>query len=248
MDFVKMQITRHIKHPTRLEEYDYAVLTDGTTEYFWVPYPRTRMEKGHLIPEAVAEYSRNDDNNIIFVSSRDCKINGRAQDGIAMKHLGPLWAPLVITKNCSFYDDETISSRKEMYFDKISNPNFARGLYERIVDQYQALLDKTDYYISDMSGNNIMMNSDFSDFTLIDLISVKKYSGPVSVDPFHVLSFRWKHGKKIKGDDVLVDFLNMKSRCGGKAIETVKDYPEVLPKEIFDSISQVPKRELILNA
>ena len=93
----------------------------------------------------------------------------------------PNLIPMVISKENNFYEDEVFLKRSKAYtrflndFDKLSH------LYNRIVDSYIDFIENTGCYFQDMSGNNILIDSDYNTFRIIDVFSIEKVAKNQSI-------------------------------------------------------------------
>ena len=93
----------------------------------------------------------------------------------------PNLVPMVIIKENDFYEDEIFLKSSKAYtrflndFDKVSH------LYNRIVDSYIDFIENTGCYFQDMSGNNILIDSDYNTFRIIDVFSIEKVAKNQSI-------------------------------------------------------------------
>ena len=93
----------------------------------------------------------------------------------------PNLIPMVISKENDFYEDEVFLKSSKAYtrflndFDKVSH------LYNRIVDSYIDFIENTGCYFQDMSGNNILIDSDYNTFRIIDVFSIEKVAKNQSI-------------------------------------------------------------------
>ena len=93
----------------------------------------------------------------------------------------PNLIPMVISKENNFYEDEVFLKSSKAYtrflndFDKVSH------LYNRIVDSYIDFIENTGCYFQDMSGNNILIDSDYNTFRIIDVFSIEKVAKNQSI-------------------------------------------------------------------
>ena len=93
----------------------------------------------------------------------------------------PNLIPMVMIKENDFYEDEVFLKSSKAYtrflndFDKVSH------LYNRIVDSYIDFIENTGCYFQDMSGNNILIDSDYNTFRIIDVFSIEKVAKNQSI-------------------------------------------------------------------
>ena len=93
----------------------------------------------------------------------------------------PNLIPMVVIKENDFYEDEVFLKSSKAYtrflndFDKVSH------LYNRIVDSYIDFIENTGCYFQDMSGNNILIDSDYNTFRIIDVFSIEKVAKNQSI-------------------------------------------------------------------
>ena len=93
----------------------------------------------------------------------------------------PNLIPMVMIKENDFYEDEVFLKSSKAYtrflndFDKVSH------LYNRIVDSYIDFIENTGCYFQDISGNNILIDSDYNTFRIIDVFSIEKVAKNQSI-------------------------------------------------------------------
>ena len=122
----------------------------------------------------------------------------------------PNLIPMVISKDNNFYEDEVFLERSKAYtrllndFDKLSH------LYNRIVDSYIDFIENTGCYFQDMSGNNILIDSDYNTFRIIDIFSIDKVAknqsivfSPAAIFMSHKLAVKLDVEGKVAGNRVV---------------------------------------------
>jgi hypothetical protein len=156
--------------------------------------------------EQIIKYSQKDESNIVKIY--ELTINKCITE--FCKYLSPM---VIIEKN-NFYDPHLFLKKSKEYSEFICDIEKVTDLYNKIVDSYIMFVKETGCYFNDMSGNNIMVNSDFSKFKIIDVFSIKKaYRGMlIHFDPWSIMSCvnirRENNQVYIVGDDTLSSYLS----------------------------------------
>ena len=130
----------------------------------------------------------------------------------------PNLIPMVISKENNFYEDEVFLKRSKAYtrflndFDKLSH------LYNRIVDSYIDFIENTGCYFQDMSGNNILIDSDYNTFRIIDIFSIDKVAknqsivfSPAAIFMSHKLAVKLDDEGKVAGNRVVSCYYGLHS-------------------------------------
>ena len=125
--------------------------------------------------------------------------------------------PMIIIDHNDFYGDEVFFDKSEFHHKFINDLEKVTSLYERVADEYIEFIKHTGCYFYDVAGNNILVNSDYSEFKIIDVFSVRKLPKKVKLtfDPISIflsgyVSFWGKMlpPKKKYSNKKLVEFLN----------------------------------------
>jgi len=103
------------------------------------------------------------------------------------------WYPLVITNECKmFYDDRVVAERSKRYNEFLSNINKVKEMYDKISSEYNLFEELTELTFGDMTANNILVNSDITDFRIIDINSIERSENVGilgTLNPKYVLSY-----------------------------------------------------------
>ena len=138
--------------------------------------------------DQVIEYS-NKDNKIIEILSI-------TQNEITTKYYTS-WYPLVITTPCKmFYDESICKIVAERYVQLLNDTDKIQKLYSEICEEYNMFTTETGLYFNDRAGNNILLNSDMTDFRIIDICSIDvNQHTPLSNNTCkHILGYySWKY-------------------------------------------------------
>jgi len=162
-----------------------------------------------LTPQKIKEvidYSQQENSNIV-------EIYHLTANRCVSKFYSEL-TPMVIIEKNSFYSPMVFLEKSKNYTNFISDYDKVSNLYNKIVDSYVDFSINTGCYFDDMSGNNIMVNSDFSEFRIIDVFSIKKAYPNMSIkfDPWSIMSCVTikREGNRVfvSGDDTLSNYLS----------------------------------------
>lgn len=96
------------------------------------------------------------------------------------------YCPLVFIDECSFYPESVITEHMERYVEFMTVPENAQSFYEKVADT-MIEFGKHGYVFADQSSNNILVNKDFTDFRIIDVISIKPRTTFLLINPQAVL-------------------------------------------------------------
>ena len=135
---------------------------------FFILIPKNKENLNIILnkKDEIIEYS-NRDNKIIEIVDIDT-------DKIITKYYKD-WYPLVITDLCSiFYDEKTIKNRSKVYNNFIKKTDRVKEFYKNIVGEYENFEKNINLQFNDMTSNNILVNSDISDFRIIDVNSISQ--------------------------------------------------------------------------
>jgi hypothetical protein len=154
----------------------------------------------------IIQYSQKEESNIVKIH----ELTANRCVSEFYKHLTPM---VIIEKN-SFYDSQLFSKKSKEYADFICDLDKVTELYNKIVDSYILFIKKTGCYFNDMSGNNIMISSDFSEFKIIDVFSIKEAHEGMLIffDPMSIMSCvnikKRNDQLYVVGDDTLSSYLS----------------------------------------
>jgi len=139
----------------------------------------------------IMEYTSSDANNIV-------ELYELTRERCVSKFYSDLMPLMIISKN-NFYDTEVFLERSKLYKTFIGDLDRVSILYNRIVDSHISFIKNTGYYFQDMSGNNILIDSKYDKFRIIDVFSLKKYTGQlIKFDPPSIIMatyiriYKWK--------------------------------------------------------
>ena len=113
--------------------------------------------------QTICEYSQLDDSKIVEIYTMEV-------GHIETKYYADYY-PLVFIDECSFYPEEFIKERMEKYVEFMSVVENVQALYDMVAD---AMMDFAGlgYIFADRSSNNILVNDDFTDVRIIDVVSI----------------------------------------------------------------------------
>lgn len=128
--------------------------------------------------KAICEYSQLADNRVIEIYNLDA-------GHIETKYYADYY-PLVFIDECSFYPEEVIKERMEKYVEFMTVPENAQSFYDMLSE---TLLDfgSLGYVFIDRSSNNILVNEDFTDLRVIDVVSIGRRNTFMFINPEAVL-------------------------------------------------------------
>ncbi len=115
--------------------------------------------------EFICEYSQREDNKVVEIYSLEA-------GHIETKYY-PEYYPLVFIDECSFYPGDFIKERMEKYVEFMSATENAQSLYDMVAE---TMLDFGNYgfVFADRSSNNILVNENFTDLLIIDVVSIAR--------------------------------------------------------------------------
>jgi len=96
--------------------------------------------------------------------------------------------PLVFIRECkNFYANNEFDECGVRYRAFMQKPGRAKAFYESVVCEMRSFTEHTGLYFEDISGNNILVNEDFTDFRIIDVGSIAVAPPDYPIDPVAVL-------------------------------------------------------------
>lgn len=115
-------------------------------------------------PKPVMDYTQ-DDNKII----ETYKIS---KEMIVTKFYD--WYPSVIKSANNFYSKDTFLDRGKKHLDFFSSKINSDRFYRSVIDEYKKLNTELGLYSDDIAPNNFIVNDDYTDFRIIDVVSFKE--------------------------------------------------------------------------
>ena len=130
----------------------------------------------------------------------------------------PNLIPMIIIKENNFYEDEVFLKNSKIYTRFLNDFNKVSHLYNRIVDSYLDFIENTGCYFQDMSGNNILIDSDYNTFRIIDVFSIEKVAknqsivfSPAAIFMSHKLAVKLDDEGKVAGNRVVSCYYGLHS-------------------------------------
>jgi hypothetical protein len=126
--------------------------------------------------------------------------------------------PLCLLKQNNFYRKQVVDARLKLLLEFLHDVDRVRVLYNRICDSISEFACNTGYQITDVSGNNILIDTNFDFFRIVDTQCIAPYEsnnplqkaeefkgGAVIFDPFTTIICNTKGNKNIRylKEDVL---------------------------------------------
>lgn len=163
--------------------------------------------------KAICEYSQRDDNKIIEIYNLN-------PGHIETKYYAEYY-PLVFIDECSFYSDDVIKERMEKYTEFMTVPENAQTFYDMLAE---TLLDfgSLGYIFNDRSSNNILVNEDFTDLRVIDVVSIAPRTTFMLITPEAVLINEKFTTGYHKNDKTLQTHLGKHFDALAKSVKTVE--------------------------
>tara|TARA_Y100000310_G_scaffold342937_1_gene448343 strand:- start:112 stop:780 length:669 start_codon:yes stop_codon:yes gene_type:complete len=102
------------------------------------------------------------------------------------------YLPMIIIDHNNFYGDEVFLERSAFHCEFVKDVDRVTALYNSIVDAHVDFMGNTGYFFYDAGGNNIMVNSDYTSFKIIDVFGINKIAKhkipnvPLVFDPINM--------------------------------------------------------------
>ena len=133
------------------------------------------------------EYTQKQDNRIIEILNIAVSAYTPGMLYYATRYY-PDYYPLVFIRECkSLYSDLVFQQCSTRYQEFIRWPEEVAKFYHEVADEMRAFTEATGLYFEDISGNNILVNEDFSDFRIIDVGSLASAPDNYTIAPVAVL-------------------------------------------------------------
>jgi hypothetical protein len=135
-----------------------------------------KFDKGKIDSKTIDKVIKYSSNNNVCKIHDFVPVVDNSAHYICITKLYPDLMPMtIISQNC-FYHEECFLEHAKNYGNFIKDFKRVSALYNEIVDAYIGFIKSTGCFFSDASGNNILVNSSFNRFKLIDFFSLRKIS------------------------------------------------------------------------
>ena len=128
--------------------------------------------------QTICEYSQREDNKVVEIYELEV-------GHIETKYYAD-YCPLVFIDECSFYPEEVIREHMEKYVEFMTVPANAQALYD-LLSETMVEFAGIGYVFADRSSNNILVNDDFTDVRIIDVVSIAPKNTFMFISPEAVL-------------------------------------------------------------
>ena len=163
--------------------------------------------------QAICEYSQRQDNKMVEVYELEA-------GHIETKYY-PDFYPLVFIDECSFYPEDFIKERMEKYVEFMTVPENAQTLYD-LLSETMVEFAGLGYIFADRSSNNILVNDDFTDVRIIDVVSIAPKNTFMFISPEAVLINEKYTTGYHKGDKMLQTHLGKHFDQLAKSVKMVE--------------------------
>ena len=191
------------KHQRHLATYRILQSEDGQREYFSivcnksyfknVPRSRTNFEKhlnGFLRDEfknkkaEIIEWSQREDNKFIKIF----RIRVEKDEVEVVTEYLPDYLPLtIIGLNEEFYTDGEKFEASKRYENLVTDRENISWLLNEYCTEMGRMFQQLEYYPTDISSNNILINSEIDDFRIIDVLSLDFADSPLDINTERVI-------------------------------------------------------------
>jgi hypothetical protein len=116
------------------------------------------------------------------------------------------YQPVIIRSSCDYYKDLGVSQYNK-FFKQHSN---CQQYYNRIANSHIDFMKSTGWCFTDRTGTNVMVNNNYTDFKIIDVMSLApvKESQALPVAPFFVPN-RWEKALAHKQGMIMPNLINI---------------------------------------
>lgn len=128
--------------------------------------------------QTICEYSQREDNKVVEIYELEV-------GHIETKYYAD-YCPLVFIDECSFYPEEVIREHMEKYVEFMSVEENVQALYDLVADAMIGFAG-LGYVFADRSSNNILVNDDFTEVRIIDVVSIARKTTFLFIVPADVL-------------------------------------------------------------
>ena len=191
------------RHPKHVANYRILQSKDGQREYFSivcnkshfkrVPSSRTNFKRhlnGFLRKEfknkrdQIISWSQKEDNK--FIKIFDIRITDDEVE-VVTEYL-PDYLPLtIIGLNKEFYTDGEKFEASRRYEMLVTDRDNTSWLLNQYCAEMGKMFHELEYYPTDMSSNNVLINKDIDDFRIIDVLSLDFADGPLDINTEKVI-------------------------------------------------------------
>jgi len=171
---MKYEVKHELYYWNKPGERKYQILEDESKKYFAIH----NVEK-LVLPDSVLEYSQQQ-NDVIKIFEQG--------KWIVTEYLTD-YQPVIIRSSCDFYPDLRVREYNQFF----KNNTNCKRYYNRVAQAHIDFMRATGWMFADRTGTNIMVDKNYTDFKIIDVMSIMPVtkSQTIHVNEFFLPS-KWK--------------------------------------------------------
>ena len=151
---MKYDVKHELYYWNKPGQRKYQILEDNHNTYFAV-----HNVENIILPDCVLEYSQQCNDIITILEQGSWIVTEYLQD----------YQPIIIRGSCDFYKEMRVKEYNNFFQSKTNCKNY----YKRIVKEHIGLIESTGWHFNDRSGTNVMVDKNYTDFKIIDVMSLQ---------------------------------------------------------------------------
>jgi len=171
---MKYEVKHELYYWNKPGERKYQILEDKQGMYFAI-----HNVENIVLPETVLTYSQQPNDVVAILEQGQWIVTEYLQD----------YQPVIIRSSCDYYEDLRVKQYNRYFSKHINCVNY----YKRVAQSHIDFMRSTGWMFADRTGTNIMVDKNYTDFKIIDVMSLQSItqSQTLAVNDFFVPR-KWK--------------------------------------------------------
>ena len=171
---MKYEVKHELYYWNKPGERKYQILEDKQGMYFAI-----HNVENIVLPETVLTYSQQPNDVVAIFEQGQWIVTEYLQD----------YQPVIIRSSCDYYKDLRVKQYNKYFAKHINCVNY----YKRVAQSHIDFMRSTGWMFADRTGTNIMVDKNYTDFKIIDVMSIMPVteSQTIHVNEFFLPS-KWK--------------------------------------------------------
>lgn len=151
---MKYEVKHELYYWNKPGERKYQILEDKQGMYFAI-----HNVENIMLPETVLTYSQQPNDVVAILEQGQWIVTEYLQD----------YQPVIIRSSCDYYEDLRVKQYNKYFAKHINCVNY----YKRIAQSHIDFMRSTGWMFADRTGTNIMVDKNYTDFKIIDVMSLQ---------------------------------------------------------------------------
>ena len=182
---MKYEVKHELYYWNKPGERKYQILEDKQGMYFAI-----HNVENIVLPETVLSYSQQPNDVVAILEQGQWIVTEYLQD----------YQPVIIRSSCDYYKDLRVKQYNKYFAKHINCVNY----YKRVAQSHIDFMRSTGWMFADRTGTNIMVDKNYTDFKIIDVMSLQPItqSQTLEVNDFFIPR-KWKKALAHKHNMIL---------------------------------------------